>query len=205
MATTRGTGLRALCALAALASSTAAHAFDWAIDVTPAGELFPALQLSQPPRAAGSGGGDGLVSVHVSGDGELPRRLRLRIETDGLRAPAMVDAEPVPGTRQLDLHPRLDWDVASLRAMGASRRQPLVATLEADGAVEVRRVEVRLHALDDAPYYVREGRERVDLGWVFAAYVDPRDPAVDEVLAAARALDPDFDAGHDAAADRRRV
>jgi len=42
-----------------------------------------------------------------------------------------------------------------------------------------------LHPLDDALYYVREGKDRVDLGWVFAAYVDPNDPVVDEILAIA--------------------
>lgn len=192
-------------ACAALAAAPTAQALDWSVDVTPAGELFPALQLSQPART-GDGGGDGLVGVHVRGDGALPPRLRLRIDTPGLRAPAIIEATPAAGVTQLDLHPRLDWDVEALHALAAPRRQTLVATLEADGVAETRRTDVRLHALDDAPYYVREGAERVDLGWVFAAYVDPRDPVVDEVLASARAIDPGFDAaGRGAAADRRRV
>lgn len=206
-ATTRATRLQRLAvfALTALATAPAAHALDWNVDVTPAGELFPALQLSQPPHATAGGDGDGLVSVRVASDRDLPRRLRLRIETPGLRMPATIEVAPAPGTRRLDLHPRLAWDVEALRSLESPRRQALVATLEADGASEVRRVDVRLHALDDAPYYVREGRERVDLGWVFAAYVDPHDPAVDELLAAARLIDPEFDGGTGAVADRRRV
>ena len=40
-----GARLRALIALAALAVAPVADAFDWHIDVTPAGELFPALLL----------------------------------------------------------------------------------------------------------------------------------------------------------------
>jgi len=204
-ATTPGARWRATLALAVLALATEASALDWHVDVTPAGELFPVLQLSQPPRSDAGGSGDGLVSVRLAGDA-LPRHLRLRVETPGLRAPAEVELRPAADARGIDLHPRLDWDVDALRALSAPRRQVLLATLEADGVTQVRRVEVRLHALDDAPYYVREGSERVDLGWVFAAYVDPHDPAVDAVLAAARAIDPGFDtAGGGAVADRRRV
>jgi hypothetical protein len=200
--------LRPLLALTALLGGSA-HAFDWQVDVTPAGELFPALQLSQPPRAGvgGIGGGDGLVSVHVRAAQGLPAQLRLQIETPGLRTPTSVEARPVAGATSIVLHPRLDWDVATLRELRSPRHQTLLATLTTDsGATEVRRVEVRLHALDDAPYYVREGSERVDLGWVFAAYVDPHDPAIAELLAMARSIDPAFDAAPgDRAADRRRV
>ena len=198
--------LQAILVLGALFGNTA-FAFDWQIDVTPAGELFPALQLSQPPRDGSTGSGDGLVSVRVRAGHGLPSRLRLQIETPGLRAPASLEARPPAGSTSIDLHPRLEWDVAALGDLRSPRRQTLLATLVADdGATEVRRVDVRLHALEDAPYYVREGKERVDLGWVFAAYVDPLDPAVDEVLALARSIDPAFDAARgDRAGDRRRV
>jgi hypothetical protein len=197
------------CAFAGVLFAGAAHAFDWQVDVTPAGELFPALQLSQTPRTtpAGIGGGDGLISVHVRG-ASLPPRLRLSVETPGLRAPAVVEANAVAGMREIELHPRLDWDIGELRRLPEARRQTLRLTLEADGVVQTRRVDVRLHPLDDAPYYVREGRDRVDLGWSFAGYVDPHDPVVDEVLASARMLEPDFDATSDVAqhdATLRRV
>jgi len=196
--------LRPLLALCVLHGNPS-HAFDWQVDVTPAGELFPALQLSQPPRAgaAGVGGGDGLVAVSIRGD-DLPRHLRLRVETPGLRAAARVDASPAAGAREIELHPRFEWDAAELRRLDGVRRQALRLTLDADGAIQTRRVEVRVHALDDAPYFVREGREHVDLGWAFAGYVDPHDPIVDAILAAARALEPSFDA-HDDGAELRRV
>jgi hypothetical protein len=182
-----------------------AHAFDWQVDVTPAGELFPALQLSQPPRAGtgGIGGGDGLVSVRIHGD-PLPHRVRLRIDTPGLRAPAEVESTLAADTRDVELHPRLDWDPAELRRIEGVRRQALRLTLETDGDTQTRRVDVRVHPLDDAPYYVREGRDHVDLGWAFAGYVDPHDPVVDDVLAAARALQPAFDLRDDGT-DLRRV
>ncbi|HEU4665381.1 MAG TPA: hypothetical protein VFS55_15230, partial [Dokdonella sp.] len=120
---------RAPCAIAALALVLGAgpvRAFDWQVDVTPAGELFPALQLSQAPRARtdGIGDGDGLVSVRVSG-GDLPRRLVLRVDTPGLRRPAVLEAEVEPGVRRVDLHPRLDWDTTWLRALDRTRTQTL--------------------------------------------------------------------------------
>ena len=44
---------RSRCVFALLAAFAAARAgaFDWQVDITPAAELFPALQLSQVPRA----------------------------------------------------------------------------------------------------------------------------------------------------------
>jgi hypothetical protein len=196
--------LRPLLVFTALLGGSA-HAFDWQVEVTPAGELFPALQLSQPPRAgaSGIGGGDGLISVRIHGE-DLPGQIRLRVETPGLRAPAEVEAALAPGTHEAELHPRLDWDPVELRHIEAVRRQALRLTLEWDGNTQARRVDVRLHPLDDAPYYVREGRDHVDLGWAFAGYVDPHDPVIDEILAAARTLQPAFDA-HDEGAELRRV
>jgi hypothetical protein len=180
-----------------------ARAFDWQIDVTPAGELVPALQLSQPPRNADSG--DGLVSVRVSGR-DLPAHVRVRVETEGLRSAAVADAARRLDADSIELRPRLDWDVSQLRAMHGTRRQALRIVLEADGSALPQRVlDVRVHPLDEAVYFVREGRDRVDLGWIFAAYVNPRDPAVDQIVQQARAIEPAFDTGTDGDADLRRV
>lgn len=196
----------ALLAFAATWACAQAAAFEWQVDITPAGELFPALQLSQAPRTGTSG--DGLVSVRVHG-ADIPADLRVRIETPGLRAPAVARASGRRSDAGLELRPRLDWDIAQLRRLGGPRRQAMQVTLEAAGRVlGVRRVPVRLHPLDDALYYVREGRDRVDLGWAFAGYVNPHDPVVDDVLAAARMFDPAVDAGtidRDADLDLRRA
>ena len=202
-------GLRAAFALLALGACTCAQAFDWQVDVTPAGEVFPALDLSQAPADAtrAAGGGNGLVSVRLRGD-DLPRRLRLEVETPGLARPAVLEFEHAVGDQptSLDLHPRLDWDVAVLRGLDRVRSQGLRITLEAAGRRETRNIVVNLHPLHDAPYYVREGRDRVDLGWAFAGYVDPQDRVVDEVLALARAIEPDFDgSGPDAGLRRMRA
>ena len=188
-----------------MAVRAGAAALEWKVEITPDGELFPALDMSQAPQpsAASPGGGNGLVSVRVRNpDG--PRHVRLRLMTEGLRAPAVVEADlAAHGT--LELRPRLDWDTTQLRTWTRPSAQTLRITLETPGiATQTRDVAVRVHPLDDALYYVREGRERVDLGWVFAAYVNPRDPVVDDVSALARRFDAGFDDPADTAEERTR-
>ncbi|HVT31741.1 MAG TPA: hypothetical protein VHE32_03795 [Rhodanobacteraceae bacterium] len=189
----------------ALAARCGAAPLAWSIEITPGGELFPSLDLSQRPAGNTPGGssGNGLVLVRVHGDG-TPRHLVLRVETPGLRAPAVVEADL--GARDtIELRPRLDWDIERLRTMRSAGRQPLRASLEASALpAEVREIGVRVHPLDDALYFVREGKDHIDLGWVFAAYVDPGDPVVDEIVASARALDADFDRPAGDADDRMR-
>jgi len=191
-----------LVALGLASSQAGAAALDWQVDITPGGELFPVLDLSQAARAGSdsAGGGSGLVTVRVKS--ATPRKLHLRIETQGLRAPAIVDAE-IARAGTIDLRPRLDWDRAWLESLHAPRAQTMRVWLEADGnPAQEREVAVRLHPLDDALYYVREGKDRVDLGWVFAAYVDPHDPVVDAVLALARDADNDIGARTETRAER---
>jgi hypothetical protein len=122
----------------------------------------------------------------------VKRAVRLRVETDGLLAPATIDTT-IDGTgAPIELRPRLAWDRAQIETLAAPRIQHLHVRIEIDGLpYEQRDIVVRLHPLDEALYYVREGRERVDLGAVFAAYVDPSDPVVDEVLALAQTFAPD--------------
>ena len=171
-----------------------AGAPDWTVEITPDGELFPVLDLSQtPPKSATApGGGNGLVIVRVHGDG-APRHARLELRTPGLRAPVVVEADITPG-HAIELRPRLDWDTDYLSALKAPNRQALKVTLQRSGrATEVRDVPVRVHPLDDALYYVREGRDRIDLGWVFAAYVNPDDPIVAAIVDEARGIDADFE------------
>ena len=178
-------------ALETIATSARAAAPDWTIEITPDGELFPVLDLSQAPaESAAPGGGNGLVIVRVRG-AEGP--LRLVVETPGLEVPAVVETEIAASGKPIELRPRLRWDTAWLRDLKAPRGQALRLTLESAGVARVREVAVRVHPLDDALYFVREGRERIDLGWVFAAYVNPDDPVVARVVDDARAIDPAFD------------
>ena len=70
-----------LVALGLASSQAGAAALDWQVDITPGGELFPVLDLSQAARAGSdsAGGGSGLVTVRVKS--ATPRKLHLRIET----------------------------------------------------------------------------------------------------------------------------
>lgn len=175
-----------------LARAIHAGPLQWQVDITPNGELFPVLDLSQAPRPAGDavGGGDGLIAIRVKSDAK--RAVRLRVETDGLLAPATIDTTISTGV-PIELRPRLAWDRAQIETLTAPRVQHLRVRIESDGLPsEQRDIVVRLHPLDEALYYVREGRERVDLGAVFAAYVDPSDSVVDEVLALAETFAPDI-------------
>ena len=181
-----------------------AAAFDWSVEIAPDGELFPVLDLSQAaPKSSASGGGNGLVIVRVRGD-DAPRHLRVIVTTSGLDTPAIVEADLEPNAT-IELRPRLDWNVDWLRTLKSPNRQAVAVTLEGSGALaESREVQARVHPLDDALYFVREGREHIDLGWVFAAYVNPRDPVVETIVADARGLDAGFDLPSDDAGDSVR-
>jgi hypothetical protein len=190
-------------AAACLLACFDAAALEWNIEVTPDNELFPVLDLSQRGHAAAGtvGDGSGLIAVRVRG---VPAgAVRLTVETAGLRAPAVVDAAVQADAENVELRPRLEWDHARLAMLRAPRTQALRVKLEGPGGtVEQRELRVRLHPLDDALYYVRDGREHVDLGWVFAAYVDPHDAVVDDILAIARARGTDLAAPAMSADDR---
>jgi len=180
------------------ATSAGATALDWNVELSPAGEVFPALELSQS-AVADPATGNGLLRVRIAGDGST-RAVRLTVTTAGLVATSVIEAEVSADTV---LRPRLQWDVRALRALTAARRQTLQVTLERAGMPTLeRRIEVRVHPLDEALYFVRDGEARIDLGWAFAAWVDPHDPVVDEVLDLARAAG-DIDLAQAAGRDGR--
>ena len=164
-----------------------AEALRWSVDVAPDGEIFPVLDLSQAPAAAKGAAGDGSGLVAVRATTDAPRDIRLTVETEGLVEPAVVEARTLRGGVPVELRPRLAWDAPFLRRLAAPRVQPMRIRIEAKGLpAEVHDLTVRVHPLDDALYYFRDGRDRVDLAWVFAAYVDPHDAVVDAVLDLAR-------------------
>ena len=166
---------------------------DWSVQVTPYGQVFPALELSQarrqPPAETGDhvlGGGTGLIGVRVRArhDGE---RIALRIDGPELGGGEFTATLAHAGV-EYQLRPPLDWDVTRLRSITAPRATRLAFALTRDGAdAGAREVAISLRPLDEALYFVRDGGDSVDLSWIFAAYVDERDPVVDRVLAAALA------------------
>lgn len=182
-------------ALIAFAGSTAA--VEWRIELTPDDSLYPALDLSQAPRsnvASGDafGEGPGLLSVDVVATRNA-QRARLNLDAPFLTRPATVEATLPRAGERYRLRPALDWDTATLAAIEQPRRETLTLHLALDGEpAEARTHAATVHPLDEALYYVRDGADHVDLGWIFAAYADPKDAAVDALLDAARARHPEL-------------
>jgi hypothetical protein len=178
--------------LATAAASACATDGSWSVRVTPFGQVYPALELSQarpgraPAETEGFGAGSGLVAVSVRAlhDAE---QVRLEVDAPGLQAPGVVEATLPTSGRSYVLRPPLAWSAPQLRSLATPLDAKLRVTLVRDGAVgEVRAIPVILRPLSDALYFVRDGADTVDLSWIFAAYVDERDPAVDRVLEAAQ-------------------
>jgi hypothetical protein len=177
-----------LAAMQAVAGLAWADGADWSVRVTPYDQLYPALEMSRA-RAAGAparntlGAGSGLVAVSVRAhhDGE---RVRVDITAPGLQAPASLEATLARAGQDYELRPPLLWDAVTLNAPDAApRRTPLHFTLARDGAAAgARTLVASLRPLSEALYFVRDGRDSVDLSWIFAAYVDEGDPVVSRVL-----------------------
>jgi hypothetical protein len=175
----------------ALAGSPAAT--DWNVRVTPFNQVFPALELSQarrhdtsPARDHILGNGSGLIAVRVRAH-RAGEHVILRISTPALGAPQRFAATLAEAGVDYELRPPLDWNVARLSALATPLTTPLDFALQRDGGdAESREVEVSLRPLDEALYFVRDGRDGVDLSWIFAAYVDEHDVAVNAILDAAQ-------------------
>ncbi|MEP6880726.1 MAG: hypothetical protein ABI866_01970 [Dokdonella sp.] len=153
------------------------------LETTPVGDVFPALELSQTADDAKNPiEGSGLLRIHIS-DVRMPHDIRLTLSTPGLRQPTVISMRISADTM---LRPRLDWDAMALLGLKHAREQIMQVRLDGRGMKSVeRQFKVRVHPLDEALYFVREGDARIDLGWAFAAWVDPGDPVIDDLLALA--------------------
>jgi hypothetical protein len=165
---------------------------DWTVRVTPFDEVFPALEMSQARRHAAAaatdhvlGDGSGLIAVRVRAR-RAGEHVSLRVDAPGLSAPVLFAATLAQSGIEYELHPALDWNVSALLALPTPLATQLQFALERDGAAAgAHAVAVSLRPLDEALYFVRDGSDSVDLSWIFAAYVDERDPVVDSILQAA--------------------
>jgi len=177
------------CVVALILAATAAQARDAQIRVSPDDALYPVLDLSQRGNGTAAtarfGDGSGMVALDIvaAQDGE---QVDFTVNVPGLVEPAHVQAVLPKNGESYTLRPRLRWNRASLATI--TTPQSVVAeftvTRSAGPAQRVRR-EIRLHPLGEAPYYVRDGKDHVDLGWIFAAYADPQSRVVDSILAQA--------------------
>ena len=186
-----------LCALLACASAAlCAQANDWQVRVTPFNQVFPALELSQarPLHAqhAGAsdenalGNGSGLIALHLRARHDR-ERVRVSITApDWLSAPTHLEATLARAGEDYELQPALNWDIARLAAQVTALTATLQFALQRDGQdAGQRKVVVSLRPLSDALYFVRDGRDSVDLSWIFAAYVNENDVVVERILDAA--------------------
>ncbi len=150
------------------------------VETTPSGDLFPALELSQGGiDGLDPGQGSGLLRIRI-GDVRMPHDIRLTVSTPGLHRPTVIEAR-ISG--DILLRPKLDWDAGALLALRQPRRQTVRVSMTGRGMKPLERtLELDVHPLDEALYFVREGDARIDLGWAFAAWVDPQDPVVDRLL-----------------------
>lgn len=162
------------------------HAAGWQVSVSPDDALYPVLDLSQRSAAGGDtrfGDGSGMIAADVvaTRDGE---RIDFRVTAPGLAEPAQVQTTLPRAGEHYTLRPRLRWSRAALARLDKPR--PVVAEFSLardDAAPQLQRREIRLHPLSEALYYVRDGKDHVDLGWIFAAYADPQSRVIDRVLA----------------------
>lgn len=173
---------------------TRANAAPLRIRVTPFAQVYPSLELSQV-RQAGTdaserhviGSGNGLVAVQLRAR-HAGEAVDLAVELADLAQPARIQATLPLGGVDYTFQPVLHFDRRRLAELREPRQAMLRVQVRRDGATTVAQEQaVRVHPLDEALYFVRDGRDSVDLSWIFAAYVDEDDPVVAQVLSEARA------------------
>ncbi|HEY2395790.1 MAG TPA: hypothetical protein VGH81_07425 [Rudaea sp.] len=179
-----------LAALFAAGAAARAGGADWSVRITPYDQLYPVLELSRipsPPAAASPGhvfgSGSGLVAVKVHAR-HADEQVRVDVDAPGLQSPVSVQATLANAGVNYELRPPLAWDLAALGATDAvARTVALRFQLTRDGVAAGRITRVAsLRPLSEALYFVRDGRDSVDLSWIFAAYVDEHDAVVDRII-----------------------
>lgn len=172
------------CAAAFILSTTAAA--DWQVRVSPDDALYPVLDLSQRPSARAAdnrfGDGSGMVAVDVTATA-AGEHVRLSVSASALAEPAVVDAVLPRAGERYTLRPRLRWSRAALAGVVQPQTMPALFVLQrGDAPAQQRQRDIRLHPLSEALYYVRDGNDHVDLGWIFAAYADPDSRVIGRIL-----------------------
>jgi hypothetical protein len=167
-----------------------AAAADWQPIVSPYNELFPALVIAtanmpaDPASPANGIYGDdhGLVGVSLTAT-RADQLARLTVRVPGFARASTLEARLPQAGRAYHLYPVIGWDFERLAGVG----QPLPASVEfelaLDGAPGVTRTaRIRLRSVNDAPYFIRDGKASSDLNWMFAAYVNEDHPLVRTIL-----------------------
>jgi hypothetical protein len=172
-----------------MASHAAAEEATWSVRVTPYNGIYPSLELSQARRkesiAAAAhvvGGGSGLIAVSLRSQ-HADERVSVSLRIPSFDRPERFATTLDDAGVDYELHPPLDWNVPQLRSLSSPQSTHVTFALMRDGRdAGMREVAVTLHPLGEALYFVRDGKDTVDLSWIFAAYVNENDAVVDTIL-----------------------
>ncbi len=179
--------------LLALALSAPAMAVEWSPFVEPYQQIFPSLVVatatmeSTASSPAVIGDADGLIGVQIRG-AKPGARFDLKVRIPGLANETRLQGKIPDIAAPVTVVPSLNWDFQKLAMIRQPRPAIVEFELKLDGAVLGTRSErVRVRSINDALYFIDEDGKASDLdfNWLFAAYVNEDDPAVDGILKAA--------------------
>lgn len=172
------------------AVADAVDASDWTAMVSPRGQLFPSLVVATATMASEAdatargviGDAHGVVGVTLTAR-RAGEAVRVTVSLPGLARESVLEARLPEAGRRYELYPLVQWDYARLRALRQPAPETVVFRLERDGEPAGTRSErVRVRAINDVPYAVRDADGVLDLAWMFAAYVNEDHPLVEKVL-----------------------
>lgn len=184
--------LRALGALSLLAFAPLLYAAEWSTLVSPKGQIFPSLVLAtanlpvpEHTKSRVIGDPNGLIGVRVHAErDEQPVRVTIRLP--GWLRESTLDVRLPKAGKTYSLYPILEWEFEKLRDFDQAAPETIRFELQLDDEPVERKVErIRLHSINEAPYFIQGTKRSTNLAWMFAAYVDEDHPQVRRLLSEA--------------------
>jgi len=168
------------------------HAVEWSTVVSPRGQLFPSLVLATAnmpgparPKSTVIGDPSGLIGVRVRAERDN-QPVRVTIKLPGWLRESSLDVRLAKAGTMYSLYPVLEWEFALLRDFGHAAPETIRFELQLDDRPSESKVErVRLHSINEAPYFVQDDKRPTNLAWMFAAYVDEDHPQVRRIVSEA--------------------
>jgi len=182
--------MRALWLIIGVALPAPLAAVEWSPFVEPYQQIFPSLEIatatmdSAPSAASVIGDADGLIGVQIEG-ARAGSRFDLIVRIPGLARDSHLQGLIPKVDAPVTLVPSLNWDFQTLAKIQQPRPAIVEFELKLDGvSLGSRSERVRVRSINDALYFIDEDGDTADLdfNWLFAAYVNEDDPAVDRIL-----------------------
>jgi hypothetical protein len=162
----------------------------WKPVITPFGQVFPSLLIATANMPADAvttrgrvlGDTNGVIGAEVVArrDGE---RVKLAVRMPTLARDSTLEATLPQAGGRYALYPTIQWDFERLARLRQPGPDTIEFTLHRDDEPPSTRAErVRVRSINDAPYYVADGKSTADLNWMFAAYVNEDHPLADSIL-----------------------